>query len=481
MVYVLNPHWRNPVKPKSDVAKFAAEYVDWGGGEILPSQVHFFNEAYAMKRDGRWKYTSVADNGPRQNSKTKKITALILYALFVLHMEIFVCAHEMDAVHKIWEDVYQNILNHPELKAELGKYASTNGKEFISITTGGSVRFRSRKSSQAGMGGTYDLVVFDEAQELKADYNSMVTRVLRTRKNLLKVYLGTPFLPSSTGDVFNAIMDGAEDDPNVYAVRYGIDDENADIEDESLWKLTNPLYPDVISKQAFLEEVATANQTGEEGKRDFRIQSLGLWWKDKVPPAIPSGIWNAATMDVPNDPNTNVCAVVFDPACGRLALSLASYSAETRIGTENYENRQFITGEILGERSQNESWDWVVETIEGMPRNTPIILDAGGLNRPLENILPPSMPVVKLTGPEFLASQQGFYDLIQKGKFKHTNQPDLMAEVRNSQKIQSGDQWKFANTDKTKSISGLKALAEAAWYRSVNEPQDNTPQTIYIG
>lgn len=478
MVYVLNPKWRNPVKPRSGVARFAADYVDWGGGSILPSQVHFFNNAFSQKRNGLWKYSRVADNGPRQNGKTKKQTPLILYCMYVMHFDVFVCAHEISAAHKVFDDVYSTITRIPELKNELGKYASTNGKEYIELTTGGSVIFRSRKNSQAGMGGTYSVVIFDEAQELKAEYNSMVTKTLRTKRNQLTVYLGTPFLPTSTGDVFNSIMDGAEDDPDIYAVRYGIDDESADIYDKKLWMLTNPLYPDVISEASFKSDIAIANQNGDEGRRDFRIQNLGLWWKDKVPPAIPMDVWNAAAKDVPNDPGTNVCAIVFDPSCGRIALSLASCSAEMQEGTESHKKGEYITGEILGERPQNESWQWLGETVGSMPRDTTVVLDAGGLNKPIERMLPQNLDVVKLTGPEFLSSQQGFYDLIENGRFKHTNQPDLMSEVRNAQKIQSGDQWKFANIDKSKSIAGLKALAEAAWYRSVNEPVETAPQVI---
>lgn len=478
VVYVLNPKWRNPVKPKSDVAKFAEAYIDWGDGSILPSQVHFFNEAYATKRNGLWKYNRVAENAPRQNAKTKKQTPAILYFMYVKHLDVFVSAHEISAVHKIFDDVYSTIVKNPELNAELGRYASSYGKEYIELTTGGSVTFRSRKNSQAGMGGTYSVVIFDEAQELKAEYDSMVTKTLKTKKNRLIIYLGTPFLPTSTGDVFKSILDGAEDDPSMFAVRYGTDDENADVHDKKLWALTNPLYPDVIPDASFESDIATANQNGAEGLRDFRIQNLGLWWKDKVPPAIPMDLWNAASKDVPNDPMTNVCAIVFDPACGRIALSLASCSAEMVDGTVSHSKGEYIVGEIIGERSQNTSWKWISETVGSMPRDTTIILDAGGLNKPIEKMLPMSMEIVKLTGPEFLSSQQGFYDLLENGRFKHTNQPDLMSEVRNSQKVQSGDQWKFASIDKSKSISGLKALAEAAWYRAVNEPVDTAPQVI---
>lgn len=481
MVYVLNPNWRKKVKPRSAVAKFAAEYVNWGpGAHILPSQVHFFNNAFEQDEYGHWKYSDVAENAPRQNSKTKKATALITYAMYVNHSHIFVSAHESDAVKKIYEDVFDTIGRNPELKAELDKHGSGTSKQFISLATGGMVVFRSRKNSLAGLGGTYDIVVFDEAQELRADYASMVSKTLMTKKNMLTIYLGTPFLPNSQGDIFNRIIDGADSNPNIYAVRYGIDDDNAPIEDKRLWKKTNPLYPDVISDRAFENAVAEAYQGGEEGKRDFRIQVLGLWWKDKIPPAIPLPLWNKAVKDVPNDPATNVAAIVFDPICGRLALSIASSSAETHSNDGDSQKWEYVTGEILGERSQNDSWDWLAETVGSMPRKTDIILDAGGLNKAIEAILPNNMHVIHLSGSEFLASQQGFYDMIESGKFKHTNQPDLMAEVRNAQKVKSGEMWKFSNIDKSKSIAGLKALSEAAWYRSVNVPQEQKPTVIYV-
>lgn len=482
MVYILNPNWRRKVKPKSAVAKFAAEYVNWGpGAHILPSQVAFFNNAFEQDSQGHWKYSIVAENAPRQNSKTKKLTALVTEAMFVNHANVFVSSHESESARKVFNDVFDTITRNQELKGELDKYGSGDSKMSISLTTGGSVVFRSRKTNLAGLGGTYDIVIFDEAQELRADYDAMVSKTLMTKQNMLTVYIGTPFLANSQGDIFNRIIDGAEDNPNIYAVRYGIDDESTPIDDERIWKKTNPLYPDVMPRKAFQDAMAKANQSGEAGKRDFRIQNLGLWWKDTIPSAIPLDLWGKAVSDLPNDPDTNVAAIVFDPICGRLALSLASSTAEVRSGDEVTDKWQYITGEILGERSQNESWSWIAKTVESMPRNTDIILDAGGLNKALEAVLPNNMNVIHLSGSEFLASQQGFYDMIESGKFKHTNQPDLMDEVRNAQKVKSGEMWKFSNIDKSRSIAGLKALSEAAWYRSVNTPREKKPMVIIHG
>ena len=90
-----NPNWRTPVKPRSDVAVFASEYMDWGGhgNHILPFQVHFLNDAFKRNKDGTWKYKRVAMNAPRQNGKTKILTAIILYYLYVLGLNVMVTAH----------------------------------------------------------------------------------------------------------------------------------------------------------------------------------------------------------------------------------------------------------------------------------------------------------------------------------------------------------------------------------------------------
>lgn len=447
---------------------------------MLPFQVRFLNEAYAQDKNGMWKYSIVAENAPRQNSKTKKLNPLILYDLYVLHYDIFVSAHEISAVHKIWADLYDTINRNEELKAELGKYNSTAGKEFLSLKTGGQVVFRSRRNSAAGMGGTFDVVILDEAQELKADYNNMVKETMKTKKNSQIIYMGTPFLPNSTGDYFDKLLDSAKDNDSIFAVRYGIDDENADVEDKKLWKLTNPLYPDVIPDSAFEQHVSDAKQQGEAGLMDMRIQDLGLWWKDKIPPAISSGLWNASALEVKTDPDTTVCSIVYDQTTGRLAVAVAQYSASDVVDGRECANHEFVTGEILGERPQHESWQWISDLLGSSPRDTIVIVDAGGLTKPIENMLPDNLYPVRLSGAEFLASQQGFVDALNNGRFKHTNQPELMAEVKNLQKVPSGESWKFAPIDKSKSIAGLKALAEAVWYRTVNQEDDSEPPVVYL-
>lgn len=89
---------------------------------------------------------------------------------------------------------------------------------------------------------------------------------------------------------------------------------------------------------------------------------------------------------------------------------------------------------------------------------------------------------MSLTGSEFLASQQGFLDLLSEGKFKHTNNPQLTSEVQNAQKLKSGqeNQWKFAPIRKNETTGGLKAVSIAAWYRSVNKPRRRQIREVVV-
>lgn len=478
---VKNPNWRANVRPASDVAIMAAEYVNWGrGNAILPFQIEFLNNAFQRKKDGTWKYKRVALNMPRQNGKTKILTAPILYYLFVLGLNVLVTAHEQIAANKIMEDLKDAIDSNPELKAEVTHFSTTMGRERLQLRNGAFVRFRSRKSASAGMGGTFDLVIFDEAQELRSEYEAMISKTLKTRRMAMIVYTGTPFLPSSIGDTFNVFLDNAENDDMAYAVRYGIDDETADIEDEQLWALTNPLYPDVIPREAFLTDVAIAKQGGADGLIDFRIQDLGLWWVDSIPPAIPMDLWDSAYSDLQHDRDTLVYALTFDPATSTLALSVAASTEEVTVGSQHYDKWAYIIGEIVDERPTAESWQWVSDELKTRPRKTTLILDAGGLNNPIRDMLPRGLNVIQLTGTEFLASQQGFLDLLNEGRFKHTNNPQLTAEVQNAQKLKSSsdDQWKFAPIRKTETTAGLKGVSIAAWYRGVNRPKERQVREV---
>lgn len=114
---VTNPNWRRKTKPTSDVALIASEYMNWGKGHnILPFQTMFLNTAFQRKKDGTWKYKRVALNAPRQNGKTKILTAIIIYYLYVLELNVLVTAHEQIAANKILEDVWDTIDSSDELR-----------------------------------------------------------------------------------------------------------------------------------------------------------------------------------------------------------------------------------------------------------------------------------------------------------------------------------------------------------------------------
>ena len=459
---LVNPvEWRKPTTAKSAVAKMGEAYVEWGG-KILPSQLHFLNEAYKQDKNGKWVYNSIIMNAPRQNAKTKMLTAAIITFIYVYNLNIFVTAHEVDAINKIFNDVMNTVQQSPELLAEIDKYSSVKGK--ISFNKGATITFRSRRSNGAGMGQTADVVIFDEAQELRSGYEGMITKTLKTRPNALIIYTGTPYLPESQGDVFHEVLKSADKDKKVFAVRYGVDDDSVDVEDEKLWKLTNPLFPDVIGRDAFNRDLRVARQGGELGLMDFRIQDLGLWWEDKVPPAIPTELWESAYRTVKHDSDTLVYALVYDPKQSVMALSVAAYNGEDG----QYAPYSVITGEIVDERSSVESWNWIENALKGAPRDTTLLLDAAGLNNPMREIIPRGISIVQLSGTEFLASQQGFMNMLNQGTFKHPNNPTLNAEVENASETKSGDLWKFDNIRKGQTVAGLKGVAEAAWYRSVN-------------
>jgi len=469
---VVNPvEWRKPTTAKSGAAIFGETYVSWGGN-ILPSQLHFLNEAYAQDDSGKWIHQRVAMNAPRQNAKTKQLTCIIAYAAYVLGMNIYVTAHETAAASKIYEDVLDTILSNGELAAELKSKRYNAGRQEIRLTNGAIITFRSRKTATSGMGGTYDMVIFDEAQELLSSFEGMITKTLKTRPNPITIYTGTPYLPNSGGDVFNETIANAKDDDGIFAVRYGIDDDTADVEDEKLWELTNPLYPDVIPKTAFQTDIRIARQTGDMGLIDFRIQDLGLWWENKVPPVIPAELWTKAFLDIEHDKSTLVYSLVFDPLTSVLALSVAARS----------NTGEFITGEIIEERSSVNSWTWITSYLRGAPRATPLILDAGGLNSALaEDIIPKGIDVCYLTGSEFLASQQGFMDLLNKGDFKHTNNATLNEEVHNAMRVTAGkESWKFASIQKGETVAGLKALAQAVWWRAAHQVKEVEQRTVYV-
>ena len=136
-----------------------------------------------LKRDDSDKYaaTSCGLALPRQNGKNAVIEMRELYGLVACGEKILHTAHRVDTARKAFLRLASFFENdsYPELKEMVVSIRRTNGQEAIVLNNGASIEFSSRVNGGA-RGSTYDVVVFDEAQELTNDQMEAILKALGT-------------------------------------------------------------------------------------------------------------------------------------------------------------------------------------------------------------------------------------------------------------------------------------------------------------
>ncbi len=122
---------------------------------------------------------------------------------------------------------------------QLTAVCSQTGQEWMRFRSGGVIQFSTRtKSSRLGF--SFDIVVYDEAQELTGVHVQVInpTTTSGDKHNLQLIYAGTPTRAGNPAEVFRNVREqaweGGERAADLMWLEYG-DEEMGDIWDESRW------------------------------------------------------------------------------------------------------------------------------------------------------------------------------------------------------------------------------------------------------
>lgn len=172
------------------------------GTMFYPSQEYILDLYGARTPDNRFAAKTIGLSEPRQNGKSfparKYATSFGLGGLSVLYS-----AHNGGTVRKMFKYISDEIHGKRALYKRLKQEIKGKGSEGLYFHGGGCVEFQTRTTSGA-RGGTYDVIIFDEAQELTYDQLDAVkpTTIASASGDPQMIYLGTPPGPNCRGDVF---------------------------------------------------------------------------------------------------------------------------------------------------------------------------------------------------------------------------------------------------------------------------------------
>ena len=315
-----------------DVAAAAAESM---GYKLLPWQREWLLDMGAVDERGKWVHPRVGGSIPRQQGKSVDGIVWVAVIAAVMGYKVLWSDHNYSTTMEMlnrFRDIFGSkpadpVRGMPGWKGQMVGYCSQTGQEWMEFRSGGVIQFSTRtKSSRLGF--SFDVVVYDEAQELTSVHTQVInpTTTSGAKDNLQLIYLGTPTRAGSPAEVFRDVRrqawEGGEAASDLLWVEYGVE-EIGDIWDEARWWQVMPSLGAHASVRAVragmrdMDELAAAQEY------------LGYWLPETDggdPPLLTAEDWGACLVPEAPQPARGervAYGVKFSPDGASVALACA--------------------------------------------------------------------------------------------------------------------------------------------------------------
>lgn len=292
-----------------------------GGATFYPSQKLEMQYMLARNEDGSPAALTIGIAKPRQNGKSYAARYYAIYMSDFEHRQVLYSAHHSTTTNKMFKalcDLFESPERYPDFNADIKSVSHVRGYEGIyfkdwtdddgKVHPGGCIEFATRTNSGA-RGGTYSVIIIDEAQEMTADQQEAMLPVMSAASDIndaskmpQQIYIGTPPSPSCRGTVFSDMHTQAHSDETggLWWLEWSI--ESKDIlndlstPDKALEMAyeTNPAMGYRIAEKTILNEFENMARDG------FARERLG-WWtptvERKTDNPISAKVWDACVSD----------------------------------------------------------------------------------------------------------------------------------------------------------------------------------------
>ena len=267
--------WASTRGPEA-VEMFEAYGRRYYGSQKLEMDVFFARDA-----DGMFAAMSIGITKPRQNGKSFGVRDYATWMAAVEGKSVLYSAHEGKTVRKMFKEIVDFLEGHEDFRDEVESVYRAGGYEGIYFKNGACIEFQTRTNS-GGRGGTYAVIIFDEAQELTAAQQDAVLPTASAAGEIDEggsdpqmIYIGTVPGPLCQGTVFRELHDRAHSgDTTVWWLEWGATGDSlddVDVDNVDLWYACNPAMGRRMSERTVRNEHDTMSRDG------FARERLG-WW-----------------------------------------------------------------------------------------------------------------------------------------------------------------------------------------------------------
>ena len=387
----------------------------------------------------------------RQNGKTgvcdpRETWGLVHRSEWILHtaQEYQTAKKAFDRLRvKFGDRANDPLARYPELNAMVSRYTTSANQMVLDLKNGAHIEFRTRGSnSDMGRGGTFDLVVIDEAQSYTDAQDAALSPLnsAAPHGSPQTILMGTVPDPTAAykGEKFSTIRSGLHNEPydgaciHEWSVR-----EVGDVTDVARWYEANPNLGYELLESALLKDSRTMNRD------TFAREHLG-WWPETTAASAPISTrdWDACKNEHPQRGGIVCYAVKFSPdgSVGTLA------ACHRGVGSP------FVY--VVDSRSLSHGIGWFVEKLSGLAGDAAqIVIDGQSNSQALtERLLSAGVSsrcIVRPRTADVVAACSGIANAVRERQVTHYGQPalDVSATQSRRRRIGSNGGWGFAPTD----------------------------------
>ena len=445
--------------------KLASALADAYGMPPHPWQRTVLNDWLALDDHGRLLNSLCVLPVPRQNGKTGVCDPRETWGLVHRGEQILHTAQEFQTAKKAFDRLRAKFGNHandpnasfPELNALVAKYTTSANQMVLDLKNGGHIEFRTRGSNaDMGRGGTFDLVVVDEAQSYTDAQDAALSPLNSAAPTgqPQTILMGTVPDPASPhkGEKFASIRASLHGEPYAGAcIHEWAAPDVGDPMDEARWYAFNPSLGYQLLEDGLMKDARTMRPD------TFAREHLG-WWPDAVSSnrALRKSDWDACKVDDPSKDGIVCYAVKFSPdgATGSIA---ACHKGEV----------PFVY--VVDSRSTGHGIQWFADELaKRHGKAAQIVIDgqsnAQDLNDRLLAKKVPHRVIIRPRTGDVIAACSSFANAVKERKVCHYGQPalDASATMCARRRIGSSGGWGFQSTDEA-DASLVEAAALAYW------------------
>lgn len=409
---------------RRDLSEAVAGTASAAGIDLLPWQVEMLRDWTAVGEDGRFVHHRCGASIPRQAGKSVSGIAWCVALASVMGYKVLWTDHNYSTTCEMlnrFRKVFGSKpadpdARHPAFNRRVVRVNNKTAQESYEFKGGGVLAFSTRTKS-AALGFSFDVVVYDEAQELRGEHVQAIqpTTSSGAKRNPQFIYLGTPTRAGSSAEVFQDIRAEALSDPgdDLCWCEYGVD-EVGDVADEARWAEANPSLGALANADAIRAGMRSMPELA------FAQEYLGYWLPKVADAVLTPKEWGACEIaddDSPKEGGRVAYGVKFSPDGATVALAAARVPDEGRAHVELV---------ALESTSKGTAWlaDWVRArsgdacccVIDGMSGADALVDRIGRAPRGY---------VVRAGSADAVASAAAMLDAVREGAVTHLDDPAL--------------------------------------------------------